>query len=81
MKVKVRFFAALRDRVGTAEVVKEVTAGCTVGELWKALQHDYPRLASVEIRLLFAVNREYVKAEQVLKDNDEVVFVPPVSGG
>ncbi len=81
MKVKVKFFAALRDRVGAAEVIKDMPEGCTVGELWKAMQQDYPRLAGVDMKLLFAVNREYVKSGEILKENDEVVFVPPVSGG
>ena len=81
MKVKVRFFAALRDRVGSAEVIKDVAEGCTVGELWKALQRDHAKLAAVEMKLLYAVNRQYVKLDHVLEEDDEVVFVPPVSGG
>ncbi len=81
MKVKVKFFAILRERVGAGEIVKEVKEGCTVRELWQALQQDYPRLASAETRLLYAVNRDYVSGDHVLKERDEVVFVPPVSGG
>jgi molybdopterin converting factor small subunit len=27
------------------------------------------------------VNQNYVKPEHALKDGDEVVFIPPVSGG
>lgn len=81
MKVKVRFFAALRERVGTSEVTKELEDGCTVGDLWEALQQDYPKLASVKMNLLYAVNRDYVNGNRVLEDQDEVVFVPPVSGG
>jgi len=55
--------------------------GSTVADLWAALQQDYPTLAVPGIRLLYAVNQEYVKPDRVLKDSDEVVFVPPVSGG
>ena len=81
MKVKVRFFATLRERVGANEITKVVVVGCTVGELWDMLQQDYPKLASVNIKLLYAVNKDYVGADHVLSDMDEVVFVPPVSGG
>ena len=28
-----------------------------------------------------AVNREYVGADTVLRDGDEVAFLPPVAGG
>ncbi len=81
MKVKVKFFATLRERVGANEITKEVVVGCTVGKLWDTLQQDYPKLASVNMKLLYAVNRDYVGANYVLGDMDEVVFVPPVSGG
>ena len=81
MKIKVRFFATLRERVGTVEITKEINEGSTVGELWDALQRDYPKLTQVNMTLLYAVNRDYVKTNHVLHNEDEVVFIPPVSGG
>jgi molybdopterin converting factor subunit 1 len=81
MKIKVKFFAILRERAGTAEVIKEMRDGSTVADLWQALQQDYPKLNVTGIRLLYAVNQNYVKPESKLKDQDEVVFIPPVSGG
>jgi molybdopterin converting factor subunit 1 len=81
MKVKVKLFAILRERAGTAEVIKEIEEGSTVADLWAALQQDYPKLAVPGIRLLYAVNQDYVKPDCVLKNSDEIVFIPPVSGG
>ena len=81
MKVRVKFFAILRERAGTSEVEKEIAAGSTVADLWRQLQKDYPRLDVPGIRLLYAVNRDYVNMDQKLNDHDEVVFIPPVSGG
>ncbi len=81
MKVKVKFFAFLRERVGTGEITKEINEGSTVADLWATLKKDYPKLAPVEMRLLYAVNRNYVNPDYALKESDEVVFVPPVSGG
>ena len=81
MKVKVKFFAILRERVGTGEITKEIREGSTVKELWELLKRDYPQLAPVQIRLLYAVNQDYVNGDYVLRERDEVVFVPPVSGG
>jgi molybdopterin converting factor subunit 1 len=81
MKVKVKLFAILRERAGTAEVIKEIEEGSTVADLWAALQQDYPKLAVPGIRLLYAVNQDYVKSDCVLKNSDEIVFIPPVSGG
>ena len=81
MKVKVKLFAILRERAGTAEITKEIQEGSTVADLWAALQQDYPKLAVPGVRLLYAVNQDYVSPDRVLKNSDEVVFVPPVSGG
>lgn len=81
MKVKVKFFAVLRERVGSGEITREIKEGSTVADLWESLRRDYPKLAPVETRLLYAVNQHYVDPDHVLKEQDEVVFVPPVSGG
>lgn len=81
MKVRVKFFAILRERAGVAEAAKELAEGSSVGELWRQLQKDYPKLDVPGIRLLYAVNQNYVDVNQPLRDGDEVVFIPPVSGG
>ena len=81
MTVKVKLLAILRERAGVAEVTKEIKEGSSVADLWAILQQDYPKLAVPGIRLLYAVNRDYVKPERVLNNFDEVVFIPPVSGG
>ena len=81
MRVKVKFFAILRERVGSGEITKEIRDGSTVAELWEALKAEYPNLSPVTTRLLYAVNQNYVSADCVLNERDEVVFVPPVSGG
>jgi len=81
MKVRVKFFAILRERVGAGEITKEIENGSTVAELWKALQQDYPKLNVPGIRLLYAVNQDYVSLDHALKEQDEIVFIPPVSGG
>jgi molybdopterin converting factor subunit 1 len=81
MKVRIKFFAILRERAGASEVAKEIAEGSTVGDLWRQLQKDHPKLDVPGIRLLYAVNQNYVSPDQKLKDNDEVVFLPPVSGG
>jgi molybdopterin converting factor subunit 1 len=81
MKVKVKFFAILKERAGVAEITKEIRDGSTVTDLWKLVQQDHPKLAVAGIRLLYAVNQNYVSPDHQLKESDEVVFIPPVSGG
>ena len=81
MKVRVKFFAILRERAGTAEVIQELSEGATVADLWRGLQQQFPKLDVPGIRLLYAVNQNYVGSNDTLRDGDEVVFIPPVSGG
>ncbi|HEY0724567.1 MAG TPA: molybdopterin converting factor subunit 1 [Pyrinomonadaceae bacterium] len=81
MKVRVKFFAILRERAGTAEVIQELSDGATVADLWRGLQQRFPKLDVPGIRLLYAVNQNYVGSNDTLRDGDEVVFIPPVSGG
>jgi len=81
MRVRVKFFAMLRERAGTAELLKEIDDGTTIAQLWESLQREFPRLAVPGLRLLYAVNQSYVTPDHVLHESDEVVFVPPVSGG
>ena len=81
MTIRVKFFAILRERAGMAEVTKVLAEGSSVADLWKTLQQDYPKLDVPGIRLLYAVNQAYVDRDHKLADGDEVVFIPPVSGG
>lgn len=81
MKVRIKFFAILRERTGASEATTEIATGSTVADLWRQLQSEYPKLDVPGIRLLYAVNQNYVSADHQLSDNDEVVFLPPVSGG
>jgi molybdopterin converting factor subunit 1 len=76
--VRLRFFAALRERMGAARS-ETLAPGTTVGALWRSLVAERPELARFQVR--FAVNEEYVGASHRLRDDDEVAFVPPVSGG
>src|SRR5436189_126382 len=78
MRVRLVFFAALRERMG-ARAERSVEPGTTVGALWRALVAERPELARILVR--FAVNEVYVEPGHRLADGDEVAFFPPVSGG
>jgi molybdopterin converting factor subunit 1 len=78
MRVRLRFFAALREQAG-ARSERVLPDGTTVGTLWRALVRERPGLGAVRVR--FAVNEAYVEPTYRLADGDEVAFFPPVSGG
>ena len=81
MKVRVLFFASLREKAKNAEVVREITDGETVGDLWNALCREFTALEPMGASVSFAVNREYADRDLALGDGDEVALIPPVSGG
>lgn len=76
-----RFFAALRERAGASELTRVIDRPITVGALWAELRRERPALGDFRGAVAFAVNQEYVDSKTTLQDNDEVAFIPPVSGG
>jgi molybdopterin synthase sulfur carrier subunit len=79
MRVKLRLFAYLREAFGIDEKEIEIEDGTTVGALWDQFKDKIPQ--NRNFRVLFAINGEYVEKDAELKEGDEVVFIPPVSGG
>lgn len=81
MRVTVRLFARLRDIAGAAELSREVSPGATIGTVWRQLVGEFPDFAGYERTISSAVNADYARMDQVVRDGDEVAFLPPVSGG
>jgi molybdopterin synthase catalytic subunit len=76
MRVRVRLFAGLRDRVGTEEVELELPEGAVVADALERL-----RSVTGGVQAVMAVNREYARAQTALHPDDELALIPPVSGG
>jgi sulfur-carrier protein len=81
VRVTVRLFARLRDIAGAAELSRDVGAGATIGSVWRELVQEFPELARYERSISTAVNADYARMDQAVRDGDEVAFLPPVSGG
>ncbi|HLF68420.1 MAG TPA: molybdenum cofactor biosynthesis protein MoaE [Gaiellaceae bacterium] len=76
MQVRVRLFAALRERAGSGSVELQLPEGAVLGDVWPALG-----LGDEPPGLLYAVNRAYADRATALASGDEVAVIPPVSGG
>jgi molybdopterin converting factor subunit 1 len=81
MRVRVRLFASLRELAGRPEVLVELPDGASIEDAWRILARDYPALAAKRANLAASVNRRYAAFDTLLADDDELVFIPPVSGG
>ena len=81
MRVRVRLFASLREAASRSESPLELPEGSTAEAAWQALVSELPDLARRRPSLAVAVNRVYAGFETMLREGDEVAFIPPVSGG
>jgi len=81
MRVTVKLFGAVRESVGEKELQVELDEGATLGALRDRLAGRYPVVAEFGERLAGSVAYQVVPFETVLREGDEVAFLPPVSGG
>lgn len=76
MHVRVRLFAALRERAGSEEVEVELPDGARVADALERL-----RALTEGTPVVMAVNHEYADAGSPLHTGDELALIPPISGG
>jgi len=81
MKVRLLFFAVLRDIAGSDERELSLQEGTTAHEVWQSLRKSYAKLADYTQPPMIAINETYAAPEAVLRDGDELAFIPPVAGG
>jgi molybdopterin synthase catalytic subunit len=80
-RVKLLFFATLRDRAGVKSMELEVPTDLTVQGLKDKLSHEFPNLKESMSSVLITINREYAFDDAVIPPNAELAMFPPVSGG
>ncbi|MGH9432382.1 MAG: MoaD/ThiS family protein, partial [Terriglobia bacterium] len=81
MKVKVLFFGFARDLTGLEQEEVEISEGGNLGDLRRQYEGRFPRLREISGSLIASINQEIAQPFKVLRDQDEVAFLPPVSGG
>jgi len=93
MEVELRFFAMVREAVGTRSTTREFESGATVRDALAALENDYPELAGTlltedgEIARSLTVLRNgtnvthFDGAGTELSGSDRLSITPPVTGG
>jgi len=79
MKLKILYFASLRDASGCDHEAYEAVTG-DAREIYARLR-DRHGFALAHDRIRLAVNGEFADWGRLLADGDEVAFLPPVSGG
>jgi molybdopterin converting factor small subunit len=79
MKVRVQFYAQLRELSGVNEL--ELPQGATVRELLEKIYAQKPALRAHDKSILVGAGLEFVDRTYELKPGEEIAIMPPVQGG
>lgn len=79
--VTIKLFAAYQEAYGVPELVLEFPESTPIAAVRDRLIAEHPELAKLRDITRFGLNLEFVEPETILNDGDEVVLIPPVSGG
>ena len=80
MKVRIRAFGIARDILGTSEQEMEMPASASVQVVKDQLSKQYPDFEKLR-KFSIAVNESYQEDNFQISEGDELVIIPPVSGG
>ena len=81
IQVTVKLFAAYQEAYGVPEMVLKVPKDTPVAQVCEHLISGHPELGQWRELTRFGVNFNFVEPDTLLQDGDEVVLIPPVSGG
>jgi len=80
MKVNILAFGIAKDIVGGKAGEMDFSEDATISEVKQALTEKYPSFEQLA-KFSIAVNESYQDDHYVIKEGDELVIIPPVSGG
>jgi len=81
MQITVKLFALMREKAGADTIPLEVPAGAVVTQALSTLVCQYPMLEPYMANTRFSLHMDFVNPETTLAEGDELVLIPPVSGG
>jgi len=80
MKIRLVAYGIAREIIDAREKSWEAGPVKNIHDLKTKLVEDYPAFSKLA-KLSFAVGEEYREDDFILNEGDEVVIIPPVSGG
>jgi molybdopterin synthase sulfur carrier subunit len=79
--VTVKLFAIYQEVYGLPEVKWQFPATATVGAVRDRALAEHPNLEPWRDRTRLGLNLQFVADDTPIQDGDEIVLIPPVSGG
>ena len=81
MKVRVLFFGMLKDLTGRGSDLLTLPEHATLGDVVIHYEEMAPGLGDLAASIAISINQEFAAPDALLKEGDEIAFLPPVSGG
>lgn len=81
LTITLKLFAAYQEAYGISQISRNFPPKTTVKDVLDILIREHPELEKWRDLTRFGVNFQFVEGDVLLNDGDEVVFIPPVSGG
>jgi MoaD family protein len=81
MKIRVQFYAQLRDLIGISDLDVDLPEGATVRDLLERIYSQQPLLREHDKSILVGAGVEFVDRNYNLKAGEEIAIMPPVQGG
>ena len=79
--ITIKLFAAYQEAYGKPELKRELPLDTSVANVLNQLIQEKPELEQWRNLTRFGVNLKFVDSNTTLQDGDELVLIPPVSGG
>lgn len=79
--ITVKLFAAYQEAYAVPELILEFPPNTPVAAVLERLISEHPELKQWQNLTRFGINLEFVEPDTLVQDGDEVVLIPPVSGG
>ncbi|MBD2579772.1 MoaD/ThiS family protein [Oscillatoria sp. FACHB-1406] len=79
--ITVKLFAAYQEAYQASELMLQLPSQSPVSEVLERFITEHPELERWRSLTRFGINYQFVEADTFLQDGDEVVLIPPTSGG
>ncbi|WGH74775.1 molybdopterin converting factor subunit 1 [Tenacibaculum tangerinum] len=80
MKINILFFGIATDLIGSSSQEMELPNQSSVASFKEFLLTEFPELQKMSSYAV-AINESYATDDILIKENDVIAIIPPVSGG
>ena len=81
--ITIKYFASLKSIAEKEEDNLDIENPISIDQLSDIISKTAPKMGAVirEKKVMISVNQEMASADTIIRDGDEVAFLPPFSGG